>query len=509
MPNKDIPSHPVVSLDEVRALEARLLGGEDRREWGAMLRAGRSTADAALGDFLEMGGFPAAGRLLVLAGKGNNAGDALIAAREVLERSLGSTADVVFAFGTRALRPLAARAWRDLCEACRGRVRTAEAGSLAPEYDLCLDGIFGYQYRPPLPAEALAAVAAADRCRIRFRASVDLPSGLSEPGAFRADFTYATGSVKAPLLGCANAGRPRYLDLGFFGPGGDAAGGGAGGNRVILPEILGVLAGLRPAASDKRSQGHLAIVGGSRSYPGAVLMATMSALRSGVGLVTAFVPERLAAPFAARAPEAMWVGLPETKLGGLAIDGIQEIIAGTAARVTALAIGPGLGREPQTLALAKAVVTGSAVPLLIDADALQADIVRAGEAPRILTPHAGEFERISGGLDLRGLCLAVRGAVIAKGPVTRVSAGEAVYHCLCGGPVLARGGSGDLLAGLAGGLLAQAPGEPLAAACRAAAWHGMAADLLARAHGQAAVRTLQLLDFLAPVLREYRPCPPS
>ena len=501
MPSPAIPSHPVVSVDEARALEAHLFGGQERQEWGAMQRAGRSTADAALRDFREIGGFPAAGRLLVLAGKGNNAGDALIAAREVLGRSLGSTADVVFAFGARALRPLAARAWRDLSEACRGRAHAADSDALAPDYDLCLDGIFGYQYRPPLPAEARAAIAAADGCRIRFRASVDLPTGLSEPGAFRADFTYATGSVKAPLIGCSNAGRARYLDLGFFGEGDGEAGPATGGDRVILPSVLGALAGLRPASSDKRSQGHLVIVGGSRSYPGAVLMATLAALRSGAGLVTAFVPERLAPAFAARAPEAMWVGLAETPAGGLALGGLAQILE-VGARATALAIGPGLGREPETLSLAMGVVRGSPVPLLIDADALQADIVRAGTAPRILTPHAGEFERISEGKDLRGLCRAVRGAVIAKGPLTRVSAGEAVYHCLCGGPVLARGGSGDLLAGLAGGLLAQAPGESLAAACRAAMWHGMAADGLARAHGQAAVRTLQLLDFLAPALRE-------
>ena len=501
MPIQTIPSHPVVSLDEARALEARLFGGDERGEWGAMQHAGRSIANAALRDFWEIGGFPEAGRLLVLAGKGNNGGDALIAAREVLEQFPGSDADVVFAFGTRTLRPLAARAWRDLSEVCRGRVRSVDANGLSPAYDLCLDGLFGYQYRPPLPAEALSAVAAADGCKIRFRASVDLPSGLSEPGAFRADFTYATGSVKAPLIACANAGRPRYLDLGFFGAEDGGANASSEGDRVILPSVLEALAGLRPASSDKRTQGHLAIVGGSRSYPGAVLMAALSALRSGVGLVTVFVPERLAAAFAARAPEAMWVGLPETPSGALALGGLAEVLSG-ARRATALVIGPGLGREPETLSLAMGVAKASTVPLVIDADALQADIVRTGTAPRILTPHAGELERISEGAELRGLCAAVRGAVIAKGPVTRVSAGGAVYYCLAGGPVLSRGGSGDLLAGLAGGLLAQAPDHPLAAACRAAMWHGMAADRLARAHGQAAVRTLQLLDFLAPALRE-------
>jgi ADP-dependent NAD(P)H-hydrate dehydratase / NAD(P)H-hydrate epimerase len=88
-----------------------------------------------------------------------------------------------------------------------------------------------------------------------------------------------------------------------------------------------------------------------------------------------------------------------------------------------------------------------------------------------------------------------------KGPVTRVTDGEAIYHSFFGGPVLARGGSGDLLAGLIGGLLAQTPDQPLLAAARGAVWHGLAADLLARAYGQTPVCVTQLLDFLPAALR--------
>ena len=91
--------------------------------------------------------------------------------------------------------------------------------------------------------------------------------------------------------------------------------------------------------------------------------------------------------------------------------------------------------------------------------------------------------------------------VLLKGPVTRVTDGTVVYHSFFGGPVLARGGSGDLLAGLVGGLLAQSPTEPLLAAARGVVWQGMAADLLARAHGQTPVCVTQLLDFLASALR--------
>ena len=500
-----IPNVPVVSTAEAEAFESNLFGGDERRIWTAMLKAGGSVAAAALEDLEEIGGFPARGRILVLAGKGNNAGDALIAARDVLGIFPVSSCDVLFAFGSRGLKPLAARAWRSLCEGGRGRVRPTGPADLLGPYDLCLDGIFGFQYRAPLPPEASAAIAASSIPRIRFRAAVDLPTGWKEKGAFRADFTYATGTVKDPILGCANAGRPRYLDLGFY-KGNDKAA--AKGDRVVLRSILEPLAGLRPAGSDKRSQGHLVIVGGSENFPGAILMATLSALRSGVGLVTACVPENLVPAYAARAPEAMWVGLPEAGSGGLSPAGFARVMK-VLERGSALAIGPGLGREPKSQALALRIVSASPLPLVIDADALQPGIVRAGKAPRVLTPHAGEFARIAKGAALRKLCAELNAVIVEKGPVTRISDGGAVYHSFFGGPVLSRGGSGDILAGLAGGLLAQTPGEPLLAACRAAVWHGSAADLLARGHGQAAVHTLQLLDFLAPALRESPACPAS
>jgi hydroxyethylthiazole kinase-like uncharacterized protein yjeF len=505
MTTSSLPSHPILTMDESGPLEASLFGGDERREWKAMLLAGRSIAGAVLGDFLEVGAFPGTAHLLVLAGKGNNAGDALIAARELLERYPGASCDVLFAFGPRKLKPLAAKAWRGLSEGCRGRVRSCGADGLAAAYDLCLDGIFGFQFHPPLPPEAVGAIAAADRCRIRFRAAVDLPSGLGEEGAFRADFTYATGSVKEPILGCAHTGRPRYLDLGFFLTGSAFEG---ARKRVLLGSILAPLSGLRPASADKRSQGHLAIVGGSEDLPGAVLMATLAALQSGVGLVTAFVPEKLAPVYAARAPEAMWVGLPVTATGGLSSRGLSKIVK-MSERAAALLIGPGLGKDPKTHSLAAAIVKASKIPLVIDADALQPDIVRTGKAQRILTPHAGEFARIARGENLRDLCRSLPAVVIAKAAVSRVSAGGAEFLSLHGGPVLSRGGSGDLLAGLTGGLLAQTPADPMLAACRSTVWHGMAADLLARSRGQTAVQILQWLDFLAPALRESAPCPAS
>jgi len=493
---------PILSCAEAQAFERRFFAGDETLEWAAMERAGGAVAAGALGDFLEIGGFPPSGRVLVLAGKGNNGGDALIAARRVLERFPDARADVVFVFGERGLRPLAQRAWRDLGQSARGRVAAIPAAALARGYDLCLDGIFGFQFRPPVPRLVAALLGRINALPVGLRAAVDLPSGLggSGPAVFRADFTYATGSVKRPVVEEAGApwvGRLRYLDLGFIAAAADRS-----KLRVLTPEVLASLRALRASASDKRTYGHLFLVGGSRGFPGAILMAALAALRSGVGLLTAAVPASLAAAFAARAPEAMWIGLPETPAGGLALAG-RPLLESRLGRASALALGPGLGRDPESLALARELVASSKIPLVIDADALQPAIVDAGSAPRVLTPHQGEWERINPAGRRRRRTAAWRSAVVVhKGPLTAVSDGLARYFSPFGGPVLARGGSGDVLTGLTGGLLAQTPGDPLLAACRGTVWHGRAADALARAHGQTSVQVTQLLEYLPQALRE-------
>lgn len=488
-------AYPILSCEEAKAFETAFFGGDEAREWAAMQAAGRAVAAGILADFSEIGPWPAKARVLVLAGKGHNAGDALIAAKELQARRPGVEVDVVFCFGERALRPLALRAWTALATSARAHPAHARV-EWAAARDVVIDGVFGFQFRPPLDAAVAEVLERVNALSARLRAAVDLPSGLGEPGAFRADFTYATGSVKTPLLSSPNAGRLRFLDLGFplqafRHPMGDT---------VLGAEVLGPLRELRGAWADKRHFGHPLIVAGSRRYPGAALMATLAALRSGAGLVTAAVPESLVPAFAAQVPEAIWLGLPETPEGGLALEGLH-LVREAFARATSVVLGPGLGRERETLTFAQEIARESPHPLVIDADALQPEIVAAGKASRVLTPHAGEHSRIAEAIP--------SGAVLVrKGPVTRIerhgAAAEGVYHSFFGGPVLARGGSGDLLAGLAGTLLAQAPEDPLGAAARAVVWHGLAADALARTHGPTAVRTTQLLEFLPSALREVR-----
>lgn len=489
-------AHPILSCAESQSVEEALFGGDEEKAWAAMQCAGRTVADGVARDFRELGRFPRDARILVLVGKGHNGGDALIAAQALLRRFRYSTAGVVFASGVSDLKPLAQRAWQNLQNEVGERVKPISCDAIAGPYAVSIDGIFGFQFRAPLRPEAWAVIQAANQCSVTLRAAVDLPSGWDEEGAFRADFTYATGVAKTPLLSIPNAGRLRYLDLGFF----DESSVSSSTDLVLTAGVLDPLRGWRDPQTDKRGQGHLFVVAGSRAYPGAALMTVTAALRSGAGLVTAFVPESLVPAFAAQVPEAIWVGWPETPEGGLALEG-QYLLKERLARASALVIGPGMGREPETLVLAADIVKTVKVPVLVDADALQKDVIAGSCDGLVLTPHAGEFARIASDRGLREYAAEMNATVVLKGPVTQISSGQKIYHSLFGGPVLARGGSGDLLAGMIGAQLALTPQDILGATCRGVAWHGLAADALARKHGAIAVRTTQLLDFLAGILR--------
>ncbi len=485
-----------MTCEQARAVERRLLSGGEEAEWKAMDQAGKSVAERLVVDFSEIGGFPQEGRILLLVGKGHNGGDALIATRALLQRYLMAQVEVCFVFGERSLRPLAKRAWRDLLQSAAHRVVVRQSDDALGSYELCLDGVFGFQFRPPMDAAVGRFLAHVNRCPIRLRAAIDLPSGLDAPDAFRADFTYATGIVKRPLLTLPNAGRLRFIDLGWSVDTGEFE----GAPRVLSARILEPLTRFRSSQVDKRTFGHVGVLGGSRAFPGAVLMAVKAAIHSGVGLVTAFVPESLVASFAAVAPEAMWVGWPETPEGGLALEGTY-LWRDKLDRITAWVVGPGMGRSVESLHCVKALLGSVTVPVVMDADALQPNLVRVGTVPRILTPHAGEWGRISQQESVESFAAETNAVVVAKAPLTGVVAAWQRYYSFYGGPVLARGGSGDLLAGLVGGLLAARPEDPLLAATRGVVWHGMAADLLAQEQGQTAVATTDLLHYLAPALR--------
>jgi NAD(P)H-hydrate epimerase len=247
--------------------------------------------------------------------------------------------------------------------------------------------------------------------------------------------------------------------------------------------------------------------------PGAILMASRAALQAGAGLVTTLVPGGISGHGSGVLPEAMWRSLP-LRSGGQLDVGSVSMVAELARKAQALLIGPGLQMDKPTAFVVARIVRETRLPLVLDASALTQEILAAvlgrplDAPPVVLTPHRGEFARLLGrGEDpddeaaLQRFCTRFRVAVVLKGAPTQLADGTSLVRIPGGGPVLARGGSGDILAGMLVTLLAQDSEQPGRAALRAVTWHGAAADALARYRGQQAVRTTELLEYLSPVLR--------
>lgn len=505
-------AHPILTCSESLAFEKKSLPSE-ALAWRAMQRAGKGVGRAILQDFAEIGLFPSHAKILLLLGKGHNTGDACIAAQRIRDEFPDVQLYAVFANKVTAMKPLALKAY----EALAGRaINSLCVGDLENhDFALCIDGLLGMQFEPPLRAPLTDIIAAVNRhSSIALRAAVDLPSGLGTEDGFQADFTYATGIAKAPLFESKHArdvGRVRYVDIGFF----DAP---YRGERAVAVEVLSAsvlqpLRALRQPSSDKRTFGHLFVVAGSRTMPGAMLMAVRAAVRSGVGLVTALVPESVVGYCAVVVPEAMWVPWPETPEGSLALAGMHLLLERIRA-ATGVLMGPGMGKERETQVLIGEVLQRVAAPIVLDADALTQEAVDAialrGEdkGAVVVTPHAGEYQRIAGSSgdikaeDFKWFCHKYNVIGVLKGPMCRVSDGRYVAYAPFGGPVLARGGSGDILAGLLGGLIAQGQTDPFTAVCQGTVWHGRAADVLARRDGQVAVATTDVLGCLSSVLRD-------
>jgi len=520
-------AHPVLNCEDSRRLEALVLTDEEL-VWDAMCRAGRGIAAGILRDYQELRPVPDRLRILALVGKGNNGGDALIACGQLLADFPRAQVDLILTVKADDLKSLAARALRRL----EGRVKfhsfesgtSADASSLLDTisgghgFDLCIDGIVGMDFRPPLREPIPALLEAVNEHKsIDLRAAVDLPSGRGDESdaiTFSADFTYATGVVKKPLFkDIAESGRVRYIDLGFFDQQIDETF--KTEELVLEPSVLKPLNCFRPAHVDKRSFGHLYIVGGSAYMPGALLMSVQSAVRSGVGRVTAFAPQSVAASLSAQVPEAMWVPWPETSNGTLSPRALP-LLTDRIDSASAVLVGPGLGYDRDIELLLQIIVNSVECPLILDADALRPRAVEVAQKRKahfgevILTPHMGEFMRVAKipepdytAETILEFSKIYRVITVLKSAHTRICNGEQILYNIAGGPVLSRGGSGDLLAGLMGGMIAQFRSDVFTAAARGVMLHGLAAQRLARDRGQRLVRTTQLLDYLPDVLRSY------
>lgn len=533
-----LPSLPILTTAQVNTFEAHFFGQDTEKTWTTIQQVGTSLGQAILEDYSTWRTLSRNPHILILCGSGHNAADALLAAHSILEARPRGRAVIIWGINPTSERLLPSRALnllkatgRILTEitlntTCSPEAALKKALSFTPHntFDLTLDGFFGLNFKPPLPPSIATLLDLInDQPAFGLRTAIDIPSGLAEipyPTAFKAHFTYQTGIPKTLCLNRTQApylGRVRVLDLGFF-KGSEAASFPLFTNpeRVLLPAALQTLGSLRPAAVHKYKQGTVALVAGSAEYPGALLLAAQGALRSGVGLVRAFAPKSLIPSFAATCPEVIWTPQPEASNGGIDAPALLEALE-SIKNLSALVIGPGLGSSPATHTCLKTLAEALPCPIVFDADALSENLTAALLSRKskgyisILTPHAGEFERLTSitpntlANDQLLAFASTTGAILClKGYLPRITDGHTLYHVLAGGPILARAGSGDVLAGLIGGALAEAPlRSTFATTALCVLWHALAADVWARHTGERSTHTSELLRYLPHVLRSY------
>ncbi|MCX4589899.1 NAD(P)H-hydrate dehydratase [Streptomyces sp. NBC_01549] len=424
------------SVETVRAAERELMA---RLAEGALMQRAAAGLAAACADLL---GRVYGSRVVLLVGSGDNGGDALYAGARLARRGAGVTAVLLAPERTHGAGLAALR-----------RAGGTVAGSGAAEElvlraDLVVDGIVGIGGKGGLRPEAvpLAGYAADSRAAV---VAVDLPSGIeADTGevrgtAVRADLTVTFGTHKPGLLidpGREYAGSVRLVDIGLELP--EEA-----GLEALQHADVAARLPVPGAESDKYRRGVVGIAAGSARYPGAAVLAVSGALRGGAGAVRYVGP----------AADAVISRFPETL--------VSDQGPARAGRVQAWVVGPGVGDD----ASAVAEVLGADVPVLVDADGLRlADrsAVRARTAPTLMTPHAGEAaallgvsrESVEGArlASVRELALRYGATVLLKGSTTLVAdpEGGAVRVNATGTAWLATAGSGDVLSGLVGSLLA-------------------------------------------------------
>jgi ADP-dependent NAD(P)H-hydrate dehydratase len=268
----------------------------------------------------------------------------------------------------------------------------------------------------------------------------------------------------------------------------------------------------RPADSNKGTFGRVLVISGSRGMSGAAVLCGSAALRGGAGLVRVAVPSEILPIVAAGNPCYMTAAMAQDEHGRLASSAEADLLA-LAQGNNVVAIGPGLGRSPAITALVSAALSQIAVPIVLDADGLNAlhtDRLRGHTGPVVMTPHPGEFARLTG-LDIptvqgRRQESAMRFAadhevvLVLKGQGTVVTDGRQVFINTTGNPGMATAGSGDVLTGMIAAFLAQGL-EPFAAAQLGVYVHGMAGDMARDAQGEVGMIATDLVHYLPQAIR--------
>jgi hydroxyethylthiazole kinase-like uncharacterized protein yjeF len=480
---------------------------------------------------------PRARRVTVLCGRGNNGGDGTMAARFLAESGLEVA--VILLGSPEEIKGDAAIAWRELGAAGSCAIHVVQSAedlrghNEALEADLILDAVVGTGFKPPLKGLALEALEWLRSARKPVKVlAVDLPSGwpadstqsaVSDP-VFPADAVVTfTAPKPAHVFGQLTRAWDQPVVVAPIGS----------PEQAIISELnvdwAGAAQGLihtpRAADANKGKFGHVLVVGGSfgsaGGKAGAPAMASLAALRVGAGLVTAAVPEPALPVVSGHAPELMTWPLRANGAGQASADNLDpERVAALTKGMTVLAIGPGLGQSDDTARFCIGLLEATEMPVVIDADGLNILAQHAGVLARltqkgrtvVITPHPGEMARLAGistaevqanRLDVaRSFALEHGVTVVLKGARTLVAHGDGrVAVNTTGNPGMAKGGSGDLLTGMAAGLLAQHKDQPQTAVEAAVFLHGLAADFAVRASDEHTLLATDTLPYLSQAFR--------
>jgi len=452
-------------------------------------------------------------RIVIFCGKGNNGGDGFVAARRLHQK--GKTVQVILLASPADLKGDAATMFGKLPSAAivgnsREDLRSDRVRLSLPA-DLYLDAILGTGFTPPvrgLYADAIEIMNASPSPVI----AVDIPSGADADAMGPQNGVIA----RADSIITFTAARPAHVfSLLTDGPN-YVAGIGSPEEAIVSSLHLNVitardfapLIGSRPVESNKGNYGHVLVVGGSGGKAGAAAMAGMSALRAGAGLATVATPKSVLSTVAGFHPELMTEPLPETEAGTIAANAGERLDA-LAKGKSVLAIGPGISRFPATSGLVRTLVSKSEIPVVLDADGLNAFEGRTDELNGkgrllVITPHPGEMARLAGcsTADVQKDRLGVARhfaqehelIVVLKGHRTLVVQpdGEA-WANTTGNPGMSTGGTGDILTGMVAAMIAQNPNDTLLAILAAVHLHGLAGDVMRESVGEHSMVATDLL----------------
>lgn len=522
----------------MQILTAAEMGETDRKtvaEFGVGPDELMERAGEAVGRFC-LRHYAAAMKIVVLCGKGNNGGDGLVAAQHLAH--VGRQVRVLITGSDHELKDEAGRMlaklraefpdlWIEALQSETGAMRAKDSLGWA---ELIVDAVVGTGFKPPLRGVSalLRDEVAGSKVPV---VAVDVPSGWDADsmkqrfdGAFRADAVVTFTSPKAAhVFGHLTVGG---LDGGTFGPvvvaeiGSPEAAIVAASGRRWTGAAKSVAERPRAVNANKGTFGHVLLVGGSYGKAGAAMMASLAALRTGAGLVTAAVPKSIVNTVARIAPELMVVPLAEGEegaisfknLGGAKLDRLIK-------KISVVAVGPGLSTEGDAPAFARQMVEKTALPIVIDADALNAfegheKLLDGSGRVMVLTPHPGEMARLAGvtvkQVEADRVGLARRFAVdhqltlVLKGWRTVVAHPDGTVALnTSGNPGMAKGGSGDILTGIVAAMLSQYP-DNVAQAVEAAVYlHGLAADLAVQAMDEHTLLATDTVMYLSQAFR-YR-----